>query len=149
MSATGSAARPVDAGATLMEMLVVLGLLALATGIVFPNLRRPYETLAAETAGRAVSSDLRNARAEAVRTDRALDFAVSPDGRQYGWGDRRMLLPASVRIAGPAEGIDFAADGSSSGGRLVLSQRGRPRFQVTVDPATGVASFERFVDRAD
>ena len=138
MSATGSSAasRP-DAGATLLEMLVVMGLLLLASGLIFPSLRRPYTTLSAETARAAVTADLRNARAAAIRTDAPVSFTVADDGRSYGYDGGRVLLPATVRLVSEPDPILFAADGSSSGARLAVLQGDR-RLELALDAPTGV-----------
>ncbi|WP_174300551.1 Tfp pilus assembly protein FimT/FimU [Caulobacter sp. S45] len=127
-----------ERGATLLEMLVVMGILGLVAGLAFPALRRPYEALAADTARSAVLADLRTGRAEAIRTGAPVTFSVSPDGRLYGWKDRSRLLPASVRMQVESP-VTFAEDGSSNGGRLVLYARGRA-MTLFVAPATGLAS---------
>lgn len=136
MSATGDRVRRGERGATLMEMLVVLGVLALVTGLAFPALRRPYARLSAQAAGYSVLADLRTARAEARRTGRPVGFAVSPDGALYRYGDRSKRLPAAVRLAAGAP-IVFLPDGSSSGGRLEV-RSGASRAALQVDRASGL-----------
>jgi type II secretory pathway pseudopilin PulG len=144
MSATGEATRPSDAdrGATLLEMLVVLGILLLTTGIIFPNLRRPYDTLSAETARSAVSADLRDARAQAIRTGRPVEFDIAGDGRTYGYDGASVLLPAAARLAAEPASIVFAPDGSSSGAQLAVIQRGGRRFGFALDAPTGVVGLD-------
>ena len=127
-----------DRGATLLEMLVVMGILGLIAGLGFPALRRPYEALAADTARSAVLADLRTGRAEAIASGEPVTFSVSSDGRLYGWGRRSRLLPAAVRLQAAAP-VVFAPDGSSSGGHLVLLAR-RRSVELSVTAATGLAS---------
>ncbi len=153
MSATGEAARAAlqagvrrlgaDDGATLLEMLVVMSLLTLATGIVFPNLRRPYETLAAETARSAVVADLRTARAQAIRADRPVAFEIAPDGRTYGWGERRVRLPGAARLAASTGSILFSAGGASNDANLAVIQRNGRRYGFAVDGSTGLVRLDR------
>ena len=141
MSATGKDRRACgpDSGATLLEMLVVMGLLLMATGLIFPNLRRPYDTLSADTARAAVAADLRNARAKAIRTGSSVSFVVAADGRSYGYDDGRVLLPAAVRLVSEPDAILFAGDGSSTNARLAVLQGGR-RLDLDIDGLSGVVS---------
>ena len=144
MSATGDgdAVGAADTGSTLLEMLVVMGLLALTVGLVFPNVRKPYEALSAEAGRAAVASDLQNARAQAIRTGRNVAFEVAEDGREYSAGDHSVILPQAVRLVGEPRSIEFGPDGDSLGGRLVLYQRqGRP-FALRVVPTIGVVQVE-------
>lgn len=129
-----------ERGFTLLEMLVVLGILGLMTGIAFPALQRPYRRLAADTCRFAVLADLRTARAEARRTDHAVAFAVSPDGQTYGWADQSRRLPADVRL-GESGVLVFDRNGASEGARLTLFSPGR-RDVLDVDADSGVASPE-------
>ena len=48
-------------------------------------------------------------------------------------------LPPGVALAAPADGISFAPDGSSSGGRIALAT-GPVRLEVAVDWLTGRVS---------
>jgi len=131
-----------DAGTTLLEMLVVMGLLALTVGLVFPNLRKPYEMLSAEVGRAAVAADLRSARAEAIRTGRNVAFEVAENGREYSAGGRSVLLPEAVRLVGEPRSILFGPDGDSAGGRLVLYQRQGRAFGLRVLPTVGVIQIE-------
>ena len=132
-----------DAGSTLLEMLVVMGLLVLTAGLVLPNLRRPYETLAAEAGRASVISDLRGARARAIRTGSSVAFEVSEDGREYSAGGRDVLLPESVRLIAEPRSILFEPDGASEGGRLTLLQRHGRALGVSVTPLIGVAQADQ------
>ncbi len=133
MSATG---RRGEAGATLMEMLVVVGILGLVTALVFPAWISPLRRIQLYEARSALVSNLRLARALSVRSGEPVSFAPAEDGRGYGWGTTRVYAPAPVSIVG--DPITFYADGSSSGGAVTLVERERT-VSVAVDPATGLA----------
>jgi prepilin-type N-terminal cleavage/methylation domain-containing protein len=138
MSATGSRpdSRP-DAGATLIEMLVVLGILGLITALAFPAWRSPLQRVQLYEARAALVSHLRTARAESIRQDAPVTFELTDGGRGYGWGQSRTALPPGVVIDAQPGAIAFFADGSSSGGVLKVSGHDRS-LAVEVDPASGL-----------
>jgi general secretion pathway protein H len=136
MSATGSRS---EDGATLIEMLVVLGILALITGLVFPAWTGPLQRIALFHARDGLIANLRTARAESIRHGEPVALELADDGRGYGWGLSRVTLPRMVGIAGEPRSIGFFADGSSSGGVLKITGRDGV-LAVAVDPATGVAA---------
>lgn len=136
-----------QAGFTLLEMLVVIVLLGLALGIVLQ--RGPVRSPAVEL--RAVAGEmartLRQARAQAVATNRTVAIRFDLPGHAYAVdsGERR-ALPAALSIrftsvtpgarTGGAPGIGFAPDGSSSGGFIAFGEGART-VDVTVDWLTG------------
>jgi general secretion pathway protein H len=134
MSATG---RRGEAGATLIEMLVVIGILGMVTALVFPAWTAPVRRIQLYEARAALVANLRIARAQSVRSGEAVSLEPADDGRGYGWGGARRFLPGTVALAG--DPITFYADGSSSGGTLKLSGRERA-VTVAIDPVTGLAA---------
>jgi Tfp pilus assembly protein FimT len=143
MSAAGEARRAAsEAGATLLEMLVVLGVLTLTAGLVYPNLKRPLATLAPEACRAALEADLRTARAEAIRQDRTTEIDFAADGRTYSVDGRSVRLSDSVRLAADVDRIRFDPDGSSSGGQLLIQSAKGPPLRLQVAAATGVVLAE-------
>lgn len=134
MSATGSRA---DAGATLIEMLVVVGILGLVTALVFPAWTGPLRRVQLYEARAALVAHLRTARADSVRGGGPVTLELADDGQSYGWEQSRAVLPSGVGIDGQPRSITFFADGSSSGGALKVTGRGRS-LAVEVDPASGL-----------
>ncbi|HEX2817816.1 MAG TPA: GspH/FimT family pseudopilin [Phenylobacterium sp.] len=134
MSATGS--RP-DAGATLIEMLVVVGILGLVAVLVFPAWISPLQRVQLYEARAALVSHLRTARADSIRQGAQVTLELTDGGRGYGWEQRRTALPAGVVVDGEPRAITFFADGSSSGGELKVISRGRSLL-VEVDSASGL-----------
>jgi type II secretory pathway pseudopilin PulG len=144
MSATGRAVLDLrrDEGATLLEMLVVMALMVMTAGLVFPNLRRPYRAILAEATRSSIVSDLRATRAEAVRDGADAAFEVSQDGRAYSFAGRSVRLPGSVRLQAQPRSILFGPDGGSDGARLMVVQdRGRS-LPIAVFPGLGVVDME-------
>jgi general secretion pathway protein H len=113
-------------GFTLIEMMVVLGIAALVLAVAVPSLTgligaRPF----AEARERVVT-DLRIARGRAIEQRQTTFVSAARLADDSG-----VLLAVS-----PPDGIRFHPDGSSSGGRIVLTS-GRREAAVTVDWLTG------------
>jgi general secretion pathway protein H len=129
-------------GFTLIEMLVVLVVIALAIGLV--AMRGPGHSarLELDGAARDVAGLLRMARAQAIAHDHPV--AVRFDATAHALridGALRPALPAaiSVRLVPPLSGGDvivFAPDGSASGGGIDLVGKARTLL-VSVDWLTG------------
>jgi len=134
MSEAGNRAQ---AGETLIEVLVVVGILGLITAMVFPAWISPLQRVRLYEARAALIAHLRTARADSVRGDRAVTLELADDGRGYVWEQSSAALPMGVGIDGDPRSITFFADGSSSGGALKLIGRGQV-LTLAVDPTTGL-----------
>ena len=121
-----------DAGFTLLEMLVVVGLMGLLTAVVFPAVRPTLAHIAAESARSDLAANLRSARAQAIRCDAAVTVQISPTARGYVWNGRRVALPGGMRLVADTASVSFAGDGASSGGHFALTWNGRA-LDVDVD----------------
>lgn len=125
-------------GFTLLEMLVVIAVLGLVLGIFIGRgpMRSPALDLRAAAAD--VAQALRATRARAIATDRASSFALDPAAHRYVAAGVSHALPAALSAAINAPGgvIQFAPDGSSSGGRVTLGEAERA-IVVSVDWLTG------------
>jgi len=146
-SSTTDRARAAQAGFTLVELLVVLGLLALAYGMVAPSLGRAIGSSEMHIASRDLVAGLREARSSAIAGGREVRFVVDGAAGAYGVGQARRSIPRGFEIAADVPesrrlsqrivAIDFFPDGASTGGQVVLAVRGGARFAVDVDWLTG------------
>jgi general secretion pathway protein H len=136
MSAAGS-----EAGFTLLETMVVMGLMGLIAMIAAPNIERALGLMELrETAG-ALQANLRVMRSDALRSDQQVAFSLSADGKGYSWSEgetRRVPGQVELQIL-KGQSILFYDDGTTTGGTVVASSGGR-RISIVVDAATGAVS---------
>lgn len=126
MSRAGAA----EAGFTLLELLVVLTVMALATMVVAPrfaSLREP----GLRQVGRDVALELRGARGSAMRGGGIARVEPEAIGAR---------LPAGFRLGGDT--IVFYPDGRSSGGSLRLADAAG-ELRLDVDWLTGAVAVSR------
>ncbi|MCL4766557.1 MAG: GspH/FimT family pseudopilin [Hyphomicrobiaceae bacterium] len=141
------------AGFTLLEMLVVLAILALASVVVIPSVSPSRADLALKASALGLSAQMRSARSAAV--DRNVEHAVVVDLKhKLYWVEGsamarriapRLALSADMRpqdVVGPATvRFRFHPDGTSSGGALVLREGSRAA-RVAIDWRTGAPRIE-------
>lgn len=119
-----------DAGFTLLELLVVFGILALALAIVVPSLSRSHQHLALRGTAYELAAHLRSARVAAQSSNAEHAMTLDPARRLY-WGagvvnprplpiGAEVLVPDSERLDRSASRIRFLPDGSTSGAKIVL-----------------------------
>lgn len=107
-------------GFTLIEMLVVLTVLGLVGAVMAINVERDPGRSARDASVQRLKMALADARLSARRT--GTPAAVDPAALVPG------ATLAGASAGGPANGLTFYADGSSSGQTIVLA--GRPLLEV-------------------
>jgi prepilin-type N-terminal cleavage/methylation domain-containing protein len=131
MSATG------EHGFTLVEMLVVLAITGLIAGIGFPRLQTMVAAQEWRTAVASVSSVLRAARAQSIRSGAMAGVSVAANGRLLKIdGGNSISLPESVSVV-MAQPVGFYADGSARGGDVLVVGAAR-RARIVVATTTGL-----------
>lgn len=125
-----------DAGFTLLEMLVVVGIVALVIAVVAPLAGRTRSGMELRATAFAIATDMRDARTAAQRTNSEQAMVIDVGARQMwtGQAPRKALsrafgmsldVPHAERVSGSAGRMRFFPDGSASGGKVLLRQAGR------------------------
>lgn len=136
-------------GFTLLEMLAVVTILALAAAIAMPLLGRPSESLRLAAAARDLVGALRLTRSAAIARNAAIALVVDVEQRTFESPavPSRSFAPdiaAQLKVAEPEQatrsrgGFRFFPDGSSTGGDLTLRLNGR-EAKICVKWLTGEA----------
>ena len=157
--------RPILRGMTLFELVVVAAILAILAAIVVPRFGASITWRRVEGAARRIASDLNLAQRRASQTSTSQTLAFNTTTHSY----RIVGLPDPVRPGSeyvvllrepPYEvkivSIDLGGDANlvfdgfgtpDSGGTIVL-RSGDYRATVTVDSATGQASYTTSINTA-
>ena len=147
----GNAGRA-QAGFTLLELMAVLGLMALLLGLVLPGLLHSWEREKHRAVLRALTATLRTARSEAVTRGLKVRLFLNLktgsyrlEGSEQGGTLTGVSLDgASLVWQNPEKSqgyIAFYGDGSSSGGKLALVEPNGRRYLLEVKPVTGKVSW--------
>jgi general secretion pathway protein H len=147
-----SVARPNAAGFTLVEVLVVLAILTLTAAMTLPVMRRPPDGVRLESAARDIASTLRLSRAVAIVRNEDVDFTIDVERKIMQSSSVppvqidndisiEIVFAAPQRRARDAGTIRFFADGTSSGGDILL-EIGRRRARISVPWSTGAARLD-------
>lgn len=138
----------VEAGFTLLELMAVLVMMTLLLGLVLPSLLRSWEREKSRAALRDLTLALRTARSEAVTGSlRKRVFLDLGTGRYWLEGSARAGHLTGLGLANAqlvwqnmerSQGyVAFYGDGSSSGGRLVITEATGRRNLLEIKPITG------------
>ncbi|MBR1201853.1 MULTISPECIES: GspH/FimT family pseudopilin [unclassified Bradyrhizobium] len=135
------------AGFTLIEMLVVLAILALAATFAVPMLSSGSEGVRLDVAAGELTNALRVTRSAAITSNRPTVLTIDVNRRRFKSSvvaertfdagiDAKLTFAAGIGSRGSEGEFRFFPDGSSTGGDVTLSMRGK-QTKLCVDWLTG------------
>jgi general secretion pathway protein H len=143
-----------ERGFSLIEMLVVLGIMAAVLGIALPSFNSGTSPAQVESAATELASTLRATRAAAVAGGQPVDFSIDVARGSFA-GDgalHRLTADEDMHVAlytttgalssATSGAIRFYPDGGSSGGGITVSSGAR-FFVVAVDWLSGAVSVRQ------
>jgi general secretion pathway protein H len=147
------AGAPGAAGFTLIELVAVILIIAIATGLASVAMTGGFDGIRLRSASSDIAAQLRFTRAQAIATGRRQDFSIDPHAHTWKAPKQRHgSLPRQLGIdfygarevqPSPGEGgIAFFPDGASTGGRIRLSAKKAVR-DVDVAWLTGEVRVKR------
>jgi general secretion pathway protein H len=136
-----------EAGFTLIEMLVVLVMLALTATFAMPLLSGKSESLRLQMASSELASAFRLTRSAAILRNIETSLMIDVDRRTFRSTvvpqrpfaaeiEAKLTFASGIGSAPSDGGFQFFPDGSSTGGNVTLSLRGR-QTRLCVDWLTG------------
>jgi general secretion pathway protein H len=140
-------------GFTLLEVLVVLVIIAMATTLAAMVLSGGLDGMRLRSSSKEIAAQLRYTRTQAIATGMPQRFTIDPRGHRWqAANNRHGKIPPSLGVdfIGAREvqpragegGILFFPDGASTGGRVQLSVK-RAAWRVDVSWLTGEVTLAR------
>lgn len=137
----------IQRGFTLIEVIVVVGLISILMGFSAYVLNKQLPGQQLRSSAKAIAAELRFTKTHAMVTGEAQSFQINAKTREWsGPKNHSGVLPKSLeiiattaRIEQPEEdvaAIKFFPDGAATGGRIVL-QHNTAKWQVDVKWLTG------------
>ena len=147
-------ARNASAGVTLLELLVVLTIMAIAAAFVYPMFGGTgVSTGELKSAARQVAAGLRFARSEALATRKETRLVLDLEQRSFRIDrdasvhalpkliEMKLFTAQSDLVNDRVGAIRFFADGGSNGGRVTLASGAR-KYDIDIDWLTGRVAIQ-------
>lgn len=134
-------------GFTLVEMLVVLAIVALTTTFAMPLLSSGSDGLRLDMASSELAAAFRVTRSAAITRNAQMALFIDVDRRTFESSvvserpfapdvEAKLTVASAMQSAASNGGFQFFPDGSSTGGDVTLSLRGK-QTKLCVDWLTG------------
>ncbi|MBY0278148.1 prepilin-type N-terminal cleavage/methylation domain-containing protein [Candidatus Binatia bacterium] len=158
MGRSGACASSSDrqAGFTFLEIMIVIGIIAVAATLVAPAIDSGMRAREVRSAVRNVAATLKTMQSDAVISGRVQHLVIDPQENQLRVEDRdaSFTLGPSTQMTRVRGGeitptgmvrVNFYPNGSTSGVDVVIDDRETPAdtgFLVTLDPLIGVVTIQ-------
>ena len=142
-------------GYSLMELVVVLAILAVAAAVVAPAVGRTADDVRVRAELAGLAAFLRTAREQAATRQQTLEVTLDPETRvlllrrscregEAGVQASRVVSSVLRVASDPAmPRLTFLPHGMSSGARFTIEAPGPRVYVITVDPLTGRVTTQR------
>ena len=146
LTSTSHKPRADDAGISLMEMLIVLAIIALGTGITFTYFRGDGDARRVMESAQLLKSDLVRARQAALEQG-AFVHVNFVQGNKYQIAalNLQRTTPPSIMLHASGSKVTFAPDGWSQFDAIAVSNR-TTRKLISASPITGRIEISNDVD---
>ncbi|MCC6767379.1 MAG: prepilin-type N-terminal cleavage/methylation domain-containing protein [Deltaproteobacteria bacterium] len=147
-------ARTPESGFSLFELIVVLMIVAIASGLAAPGIQSGWRAREVRSGTRSLAAVMRGLRERAVRRGVEQELVIDADGQTYRWtGDQQATLPGGAAVTGIRGGwrdqdggarVVFYPNGGSSGIALVVGQQDGDSlsFAIRVDSLLGTVVIQ-------
>ncbi|WP_456359914.1 type II secretion system protein XpsH [Xanthomonas translucens] len=140
-------------GVSLLEMLLVVGLIAIAAMLAASVLTGGIDGMRLRSSAKEIAAQLRYTRAQAIATGQPQRFLIDPQAHRWqAPNGRHGAIPPSlaIRFSGAREAqrregegaIQFFEDGAATGGRIELLTR-KASWRIDVAWLTGEVKVGR------
>jgi len=127
-------------GFTLVELVIVLMIMALAGAIVLPAIIGGFQEESLSSSGQRIITYLREAQREAMRRGRALTVRIDDkEGRIWYKEGEGIRLPEELRLESKTGEIVFYPDGTALEREVSIISQGGASLRIVVDPFSGLA----------
>lgn len=133
----------------MFELIVVLMVIAIASGLMAPGIKSGWRAREVRTGTRSIAAVMRGLRERAVRRGVEQELVLEADGQTFSWSDgAHSVLPGGAAITAIRGGwrdqdgrvrVVFYPNGGSTGVALIIGQQEGDSlsFAVRVDPMLG------------
>jgi len=144
--------KSVQSGVTLLEMLIVVTIIGIVTGVSFPAITSGLASVRLQSAAGSVASFLTTSMNRVDRHEQAAAIVVSPKENRLAVftaasGDkpeRTLELPRGIAIeGGEARRYLFMPGGTVPRMQVVLRSENGAERSIGIDPVTGIPDIRR------
>jgi prepilin-type N-terminal cleavage/methylation domain-containing protein len=141
-----------DRGFTLIELVVVLAVVAVATALVLPSVGRGTQALQLRAETKRIAALMREARLQAVSQHRAARVTLDPTRNTVALTvgeserpQRTLELPAGLRVSVVVggESLTFSSRGLTRETRWMVQAAGGRQLAIDVHPVSGRVTVGR------
>jgi len=133
-------------GFTLIEILISVVLIGIIVSFTVPSFNQLLVSITGDTTGRQLTSNLEKIKTQAVIKDKPQQVKIKGDNLVYTSSSGEKLEFGSgikdLKLADGETKITFFPDGTSSGGKLLVTTTSEIKLVVKIEQVTGEIRLE-------